>query len=187
MGAFTRIWHRPRGTRAAAVAGLAVLAVGGVVACEPGGFGPASVAYTTDKTATAELKRRHVDVRWLSCTGTYGNKAYTPGKTPSPAESTVVSVDCQGQTSDDRKITVKGRVTRAVDGACVRGDLIARVGGKESFHVNGLGNCDATPAPAYTPPVTYRPSGGQQPGPTVTVTRTIWCKGDPTCWPVEGK
>ncbi|WP_189311185.1 hypothetical protein [Streptomyces brasiliensis] len=169
------------------MAGLAVLTVGTVVACEPGGLGSATVAYTTDKTATAEFERRNVDVRWLSCTGTYGSKAYTPGKTPSPAETTAVSVDCQGQTTDNRKITVKGKITRAVDGACVRGDLTGRVGGKMWFHVSGLGNCDATPTPVYAPPVTHRPSGGQRPAPTVTVTRTIWCKGDPTCWPVSGK
>ncbi|MFE0513613.1 hypothetical protein [Streptomyces sp. NPDC058964] len=187
MGVLRRIRRRPCGTRVAAVAGLAVLAVGGAVACRPGDLNSATAAYTTDKTATAELERQHVKVRWLSCTGNYGNKAPTPGKTPSPRESTVVSVDCQGQTDDGRKITVTGRVTKAVDGACVRGDLVAEVGGKQWFHVKGLGNCDARPGPTYTPPVTHRPPGGQQPGPTVTVTRTIWCKGDPTCWPVEGK
>ncbi|MGW7383758.1 hypothetical protein [Streptomyces sp. NPDC054794] len=169
------------------MAGLVVLAVGGVVACEPGDLNTATVAYTTDLTATAELKRQHVDVNWLSCTGHYGNKGHTPGKTASPSESTVVSVDCQGQTKDGRKITVTGKVTKAVDGACVRGDLVAKVGGKQWFHVKGLGNCKARPGPTYKPPVTYRPSHGRQPGPTVTVTRTIWCKGDPTCWPVEGK
>ncbi|UXY27479.1 hypothetical protein [Streptomyces sp. HUAS TT20] len=187
MGALRTIRHRPRGPRVVAVAGLAVVAVGGAVACRPGDLSTASVAYTTDKTATAELEYQHVDVRWLTCTGNYGNKGYTAGKTPSPTESTVVSVDCQGQTNDGRKITVTGKVTKAVDGACVRGDLVAKVGGKEWFHVKGLGNCNARPGPTYTPPVTYRPPGGQQPGPTVTVTRTIWCKGDPTCWPVEGK
>jgi hypothetical protein len=187
MGALRRIWRRPRGRRVAAAAGLAVVTVGGVVACQPGDLSSATVAYTTDKTATAELKRQHVNVRWLTCTGNYGNnnKAYTPGKTPAPTETTVVTVDCQGQTNDNRAITVTGKVTRAVDGACVRGDLVAKVGGKEWFHVNGLGNCNAvTPSSVNTPPVTYG-----QPGPTVTVTvtKTIWCKGDPTCWPVEGK
>lgn len=175
----------------AAVAGLAVVAVGAVVACEPDDLGTVSVAYTTDRTATAELKRQHVSVRWLSCTGDYGNgnKGYTPGRTPSPTETTVVHVDCQGQTDDGQKITVTGKVTRAVDGACVRGDLTAKVAGKQVFHVDGLGDCDATTGPTYTPPATYRSPSTQRPGPTVTVTvtRTIWCKGDPTCWPVEGK
>ncbi|MEU5597493.1 hypothetical protein [Streptomyces sp. NPDC020298] len=191
MGAFRHIRYRPRrtrATRAAAVAGLAAVAVGGVVACQPTDLSSASVAYTTDRTATAELERQHVKVQWLTCTGSYGGKGYTPGKTPSPSESTVVTVDCQGQTDDGRKITVTGKVTKAVDGACVRGDLTAKVGGKRWFHVDGLGNCDAKPGPTYTPPVTYRPSNGQpRPTVTVTVTRTIWCKGDPTCWPVEGK
>ncbi len=169
---------------------LVVSAVGGAVACDPGGLSTASVAYTTDRTATAELNRRHASVRWLTCTGNYGgDKAYTPGRpTPSASATTVVTVDCQGETKDGRKITVTGKVTRAVDGACVRGDLTAEVGGKEWFHVSGLGNCDATTGPTYRPPVTHRPTNGQ-PGPTVTVTvtRTVWCQGDPTCWPVQGK
>ncbi|MET8243003.1 hypothetical protein ABZV31_00335 [Streptomyces sp. NPDC005202] len=191
MGVWRRIRRRARGRRVMAAAGLAVAAAGGAVACDPGGLSSASVAYTTDRTATAELNRQHASVRWLSCTATYGsgNKAYTPGKsTPSASETTVASVDCRGQTNDGRDITVTGKVTRAVDGACVRGDLTAKVGGKVWFHVHGLGDCSATTGPTYTPPVTYRPTHGQ-PGPTVTVTvtRTIWCKGDPTCWPVEGK
>jgi hypothetical protein len=165
--------------------------VGGVVACDPGGLNAASVAYTTDRTATAELNRQHASVRRLSCTGDYGggNRAYTPGRSmPSASETAVVSVDCQGETKDGRKITVTGRVTRAVDGACVRGDLTAEVGGKTWFHVSGLGDCDATTGPAYRPPVTHRPTHGQ-PGPTVTVTvtRTIWCQSDPACRPVQGK
>lgn len=165
-------------------------AVGGAVACDPGGLSTASVAYTTDRTATAELNRQHASVRWLTCTGDYGGgRAYTPGRSaPSASETTVVTVDCRGETKDGRRITVTGRVTRAVDGACVRGDLTAKVGGKVRFHVRGLGDCDATTGPTYRPPVTYRPTHGQ-PGPTVTVTvtRTIWCQGDPTCWPVQGK
>ncbi|MGY5044728.1 hypothetical protein ACWDE0_03570 [Streptomyces sp. 900105755] len=187
MGALRRIWGRPRGTRAAAAAGLAVIAVGGAVACQPSDLNTATVAYTTDRTATAELKRQHVDVDWLTCTGNHGSSARsTMGtKTPSATSTTVVSVDCRGRTRDGRDITVTGRVTKAVSGACVRGNLVAKVGGKEWFRVNGLGNCDATPGPAYS---TYRPpTYGQRPGPTVTVTKTIWCQGDPKCWPVQGK
>jgi hypothetical protein len=169
--------------------GIAAAGVFGVAACQPGdGLSSAAVAYTTDRTATKELQRQHVNVRWLSCTASYGsaNKAYTPGKATSATENTVASVDCQGQTDDGRDITVKGKVTRAVDGACVRGNLVATVGGKEWFHVNGLGNCDATNAP--TPPVTFNPTnGGPNPTVTVTVTKTMWCKGDPTCWPAQGK
>ncbi|MFF7470047.1 hypothetical protein [Streptomyces sp. NPDC008092] len=181
------------------MAGLAVIAVGGAAACRPSDLNTATVAYTTDRTATAELTRQHVDVDWLTCTGNYGSpgssaktaktaKTATTVKstrTPSATATTVVSVDCQGRTKDGRNITVTGRVTKAVSGACVRGNLVAKVGGKEWFRVNGLGDCDATPGPAYS---TYRPpTYGQQPGPTVTVTKTIWCQGDPKCWPAQGK
>lgn len=189
MGALRRIRHRTGRRQALAALGLGVAGVLGVTACEPtDGLSSAAVSYTTDQTATKELERQHVDVNWLTCTASYGgaNKAYTPGRTPSKSADTVAHVDCRGETSDGRDITVKGRVTRAVDGACVRGDLRATVGGKEWFHVSGLGNCDAAATPRYTPPVTYRPTHGQ-PGPTVTVTETVWCKGDPTCWPAEGK
>jgi hypothetical protein len=172
----------------AAAVGLAVLGVGGAVACDPGALNSASVAYTTDQTATKELERQKVAVQWLSCTANYGNnKASTPGRTaPSASETTVADVDCQGQTKDGREITVTGKVTRAVDGACVRGDLTAKVGGKQWFHVTGLGNCNATPSPILNNPTN---GNGQQPGATVTVTvtKTIWCKGDPQCWPVQGK
>ncbi|MFE3632886.1 hypothetical protein [Streptomyces cellostaticus] len=184
MGASRRIRRRPRAVRGAAVAGLVVMGAGAVVACQPGDLSAAAAAYTTDSTATAELKRRHVDVSWLTCTGDYGGRSgRASGSSPSPTESTVVSVDCQGQTEDGRRITVTGKVTRAVDGACVRGDLTARVGGRQVFRVSGLGDCDATPGPTYRPP----DQRGGQPTVTVTVTRTIWCVKDPSCRPVEGK
>ncbi|MER6029672.1 hypothetical protein [Streptomyces sp. NPDC001851] len=172
-----------RGARAMAVAGLVVGAGAAVVACQPTGLSSASAAYTTETTATARLKQQHVDVRWLTCTGSHGGGS--AGKSPAPSESTVVSVDCRGETRDGRKITVTGQVTKAVDGACVRGDLTAEVGGRQVFHVSGLGDCGARPGPTYKPP-TYQPGGGK-PTVTVTVTRTVWCKGDPTCWPVQGK
>ena len=183
MGALRRIWRRPRGRRVAAATGLAVMGVCGAVACDPGGLNSAAVAYTTDQTATKELKRQHVDVQWLSCTANYGNDKVSTRTAPSASETTVADVDCQGQTKDGRDITVTGKVTRAVNGACVRGDLTAKVGGKRWFHVTGLGNCDATPSPIINP------GGNGRPGATVTVTvtKTIWCKGHPQCWPVEGK
>ncbi|MFF3329659.1 hypothetical protein ACFYWX_08855 [Streptomyces sp. NPDC002888] len=183
MGALRRIWGRPRGTRVAAVAGLALVAAGGAVACDPGGLSAATVAYTTDTTATKELERQKIDVRWLSCTADYGDKAGR--SSPSASEDTVASVDCQGETGDGKDITVTGKVTRAVNGACVRGDLTAKVGGKVRFHVSGLGDCKGTPSP-----VNPGPGGGQQqPGATVTVTvtTTIWCDQYPNCRPVEGK
>ncbi|MGW3650254.1 hypothetical protein [Streptomyces sp. NPDC000878] len=194
MGALRRIWHRPRGhRRAVAVAGLVVAAVSGAVACDPGGLTSATVSLTTDQTATKELQRRNVDVQWLTCTtsvdGGNGNKASGSGSSPSASENTVASVDCQGETGDGKDITVTGKVTRAVDGRCVRGDLTAKVDGRQVFRVTGLGDCDAPTTPTYTPPVTWNPPDNDEPGPTVTVTvtRTIWCQKDPNCLPVEGK
>ncbi|MFF6994978.1 hypothetical protein ACFY93_08460 [Streptomyces sp. NPDC008313] len=163
-------------------------AVSVVTACEPtDGLSSAAVAYTTDQTGTRALEKQGIDVRWLSCTATYGggNKAYTPGKaTASSGTRDVAGVDCQGETGDGTDITLKGKVTRAVDGKCVRGDLTARVGGKQRFHVDVLGDCEASDG-------TSAPGGGShdpgRPAPTVTVTRTVWCEGDPGCGPVEGK
>ncbi|MFC9154884.1 hypothetical protein ACFTT0_07865 [Streptomyces bauhiniae] len=175
MGAF-------RGIRVLAAGGLVAIVVGTVTACDPGALGAASVAYTTDSTATDALKKLDVDVSWLTCTGRQDGGSSASG---SPSESTVVTVDCQGKTKDGRDITVTGKVTRAVNGACVRGDLVAKVGGRQVFRVNGLGNCDA--GPAYTPPATYRPPGQPRPTVTVTVTRTLWCENDPSCRPVQGK
>ncbi|MFK4149789.1 hypothetical protein [Streptomyces sp. NPDC004065] len=183
MGALGRIRQLPLPRRAMAVTGLVAAGVAGAVACDPGGLSSAAVAYTTDKTATAELNRRDAAVRWLSCTAGYdGGGTRTPGgAAPTASETTVVSVDCQGQTKDGRRITVTGKVTRAVNGACVRGNLTAKVGGRVLFHVSGLGDCGATGGPTRGRP------GGPGPTVTVTVTRTLWCQGDPTCWPVQGK
>lgn len=157
-----------------------MVAVGGAVACDPGGLSSATVAFTTDQTVTEELQRQKADVQWLNCTGSYDDRDNKSG-TPTASENTVVEVDCEGETKDGKDITVTGRITRAVSGACVRGDLVAKIDGKEWFHVNGLGNCNATPSPVA-------PGGGQQPGPTVTVTvtKTVYCKEHPNCWP-EGK
>ncbi|MFD5516677.1 hypothetical protein [Streptomyces sp. NPDC127066] len=187
MGALRYFRGRTRHGRVLVAVGLGAAGVFAVTGCQPvDGLSTATVAYTTDQTATRELKRQHVDVSWLTCTARLGDagKAYTPGRSPSPSENTVATVDCRGQTGDGRDITVKGKVTRAVNGACVRGDLRATVGGRQVFRVKGLGDCDAGP----TPPVTHHPTNGQpDPTVTVTVTRTMWCKGDPTCWPSQGK
>ncbi|MHA5049274.1 hypothetical protein [Streptomyces sp. SD15] len=191
MGALMRIRRRVTGRRGPVLAGLAVVTVLGVSACQPGdALSVGAVANTTDQVGTEELERQHVDVQYLSCTGSYsgGNKAYTPGRTPSSSTPSVVEVDCRGQTTDRREITITGKVTRAVEGKCVRGELTAKVGGKEWFHVSGLGNCNATSTPTYTPPTYGKPSDdGPGPTVTVTVTKSIWCKGDPTCWPSQGK
>ncbi|GHF69667.1 hypothetical protein [Streptomyces griseosporeus] len=177
MGVLRRIRRRPGIVGAV---GLVVVAVGGVVGCDPAGLSAVTVAYTTDQTATAELQRRHVDVQWLNCRGSYGSR----GATPSAGENTVATVDCEGKTRDGKDITVTGRVTKAVSGSCVRGDLVAKVGGKQWFRVSGLGKCDGTPSPVKPPAGDTRPG---QPTVTVTVTRTVWCEADPHCRPVEGK
>ena len=175
------MWIRgPR--RAVGVAGIVLVGAGALVGCRPGQLGPASVAYTTDNTATAQLTRQHVDVEWLTCGG---DQSGGSGVVSAQSGTSVVTVDCQGETRDRRRITVNGEVTRAVDGACVRGDLRARVGGRQVFHVSGLGDCATAPGPTYRPPgyTPVRP----RPTVTVTVTRTLWCQGDPLCWPVQGK
>ncbi|MER6342947.1 hypothetical protein ACWC10_01840 [Streptomyces sp. NPDC001595] len=158
------------------MASLAVVAVGGAVACDPGGLSAATVAYTTDETVTRELERQKADVQWLSCTADFGDDGRS---TPTASEDTVADVDCEGETSDGKDITVTGKVTRAVNGRCVRGDIVAKVDGKEWFHVKGLGDCDAP----STPPVNQPPGSGPEPNVTVTVTRTVWCQSDPQCRP----
>ncbi|MFD7131742.1 hypothetical protein [Streptomyces sp. NPDC059894] len=182
-------WHGgPYRMRAVAVAGLAVVTVGGVAACEPGGLSATSVAYTTDETATAEIERRDVDVRWLTCTAEYGDGG-TGGSGAETAVS-VASVDCEGETGDGRDITVDGQVTRAVDGSCVRGDLRAVVGDKQLFRVAGLGDCaSATPSPV-DPPASAQPAQPAEPGRptvTVTVTHTVWCQDGGDCGPAQKK
>ncbi|MGW4026286.1 hypothetical protein [Streptomyces sp. NPDC005009] len=174
MGAMKRVprrWRRP-----VLAVGFAVAAVAGVTACEGGGLGSAAVAFTTDENVTEELNRRKADVRWLSCTGSFGDEK---------GQDTVASVDCKGETQDGREITVTGKITHAVNGACVRGNLTAKVDGKQLFRVDGLGDCDSTSPPRVGEP-TRR---GQNPDPTVTVTvtTTVWCEQYPSCRPVEGK
>jgi len=178
MGALRQFWRRPRGVRVAGGVVLAVVAVGGVAACDPTGVvSSATVSYTTDQLVTKELERQKADVSWLTCNASYDNG----NQTPSASVNTVATVNCEGKTDDGQDITVKGKVTRTVSGECVRGDLTATVGGRQWFHVEGLGDCNATPTPPINNP-------GQQPGPTVTVTvtKTIWCQKDPQCWP-DGK
>jgi hypothetical protein len=178
MGALKR---RRSWRGAVAAAGFASVAATGVVACDPAGLNAGAVAYTTDQTVTRELERQKADVRWLTCRAAYDDDGKA---SPSASEKAVATVDCEGETGDGKDITVKGKVTRTVRGACVRGDLTARVDGKVWFRVDGLGNCDAT----TPPPVADDPGGGgAKPNVTVTVTRTVWCREDPDCTPVEGK
>ncbi|WP_328538858.1 hypothetical protein [Streptomyces sp. NBC_00344] len=155
-------------------AAAAAAAVAGVTACDPvGGLDTASVAYTTDRTATSALEHHGVGVQWLSCTADDGKADYGHTRvTPSPSASarSVAKVDCQGRTKNGKDITVKGKVTKAVDGRCVRGDLTGRVGGELAFRATLLGNCDAAPTSSgANPPGT---GGGARPTVTVTVTVT---------------
>ncbi|MFD0207745.1 hypothetical protein ACFVH9_00995 [Streptomyces hirsutus] len=163
--------------------GFAVVAVGGAVACEPGSVGSAAVALTTDKTVTQELNRQKDGVRWLSCTASYGDDASASSRSASASEKTVATVDCEGETENGKEITVTGKITHAVNGACVRGDITAKVDGKQVFRVDGLGDCDATSPPAVGEPT----NRGPRPTVTVTVTTTVWCDQYPSCRPVEGK
>ncbi|MES5821196.1 hypothetical protein [Streptomyces sp. RG80] len=176
MGALRRIW-RHRGRRVFAVAALVGTAVGGAVACDPAGLNSASVAYTTDQTVTRELERQKADVQWMTCQASYGNRP-----TPTATENAVAEVTCTGETTDGKDIDVDGKITRVVNGQCVRGELTAKIDGKRWFQVNGLGNCNASPEP-------NNPGGNGQPGATVTVTvtETIWCDKYPDCRPVQGK
>lgn len=142
----------------------------GVAGCDPvDGVDTASVAYTTDRTATSALEHHGVAVDWLTCTADAGT-----GTSPSPAASASVhglaQVDCQGRTKDKKDITVKGKVTRTVDGRCVSGDVTGRIGGDLAFRATLLGNCAAPPpAASATPP----DPGGARPTATVTVTATV--------------
>lgn len=188
------------------MAGFAVVAVVGVVACEPGeGLSSAAVAVTTDQVGTRELERQGVEVRWVSCTASYGEKG-TAGR--SSSARSVATVDCVGEDTGGRDISIKGQVTQEVDGKCVRGDLTAKVGGKEWFRADVLGNCDAadqtTPVPTTTAPTATGPAptptgddhGSTPPGDdhettppheqprptvTVTVTKTVTVHPSPTC------
>ncbi|WP_246114106.1 hypothetical protein [Streptomyces montanus] len=198
MGALRRIRQGLRTRRRTpALAGLAAVTVLGATACEPGdGVSSVAVAITTDQVGTRELERQGVDVQWVSCTASYGDKA-KPGNSPSPRS--VANVDCVGETKDGKDISIKGKVTQEVNGKCVRGDLTAKVGGKQWFRVDVLGNCDAaepskeppsTPPGDHksTPPVDHRTTPPhEQPGPTVTVTVTVTEHPRPTCSCAQGK
>ncbi|MFJ5259672.1 hypothetical protein ACIQAC_04215 [Streptomyces sp. NPDC088387] len=176
MGVLRRSVSTRRARRTAGVVAGVVVGVGAMVACEPGTLSAATVSYTTDQLVTKELERQRAQVQWLSCVADFGDRG-TPS--PSASENTVADVDCEGQTDDGRDIEVTGKVTRAVSGACVRGDLTAKIDGRQLFHVTGLGDCDATSAPPAD-----LPGGG--PTTTVTVTKTVYCQSDPQCWP-DGK
>ncbi|MGW7274926.1 hypothetical protein ACWGH5_30940 [Streptomyces sp. NPDC054864] len=185
-------------------AGFAGAAVIGVAACDPvdGGMNTAAVAITTDQLATKELERQHLDVLWISCTARYKDKVTPTGD--GPDRDARVTVDCQGQAregkggEDTSDITVKGTVTSVVDGHCVRGDLTAKVDGKEWFRVDVIGDCsggDRTTEPEEPgrPQEPEQPDQSDEPDqrPTATVTVTATPdpppRPDPTCTCFKGK
>ncbi|MBW5424725.1 hypothetical protein GKQ77_24695, partial [Streptomyces sp. BG9H] len=146
MGALRRlqqrnVWQRRKPILYAV--GLAGAATLGVSACEPGGgdLNTSAVALTVDEMGTKALERQRLDVAWISCTARYEDRV-TP-KSGSPTREAVVEVDCQGESDSDQDITIKGKVHAVVDGRCVRGNLTAKVDGKEWFQVDVLGNCGA--------------------------------------------
>ncbi len=173
MGARRRV----RYGRVLAAAVLAGATAAGVAACEPGGEGgPGSfaVALATDRAGTRALERAGFDVRWMTCTSTVGGGvrgSARPSVRPSSATaSRVASVACQGQTGDGEEIRVDGKVTEERDGRCVRGDLVAAVGGRTVFRANVLGDCGARPT---TRPTTRPPTWSPPPEPTAHPTRTV--------------
>ncbi|WFB09654.1 hypothetical protein LRS74_23355 [Streptomyces sp. LX-29] len=124
---------------AAGLTGVAVLAV---TACEPEerrGLSAIGVAITTDKVATRALERGGIGVRWMTCTADLKGDQVI-GASSSPASE--ASVDCRGETErGDAEIRVTGVVTHAREGRCVRGDLTAKVAGKQVFRANVIGEC----------------------------------------------
>ncbi|MGW6267913.1 hypothetical protein [Streptomyces sp. NPDC055060] len=186
--------------------GCAGAAAIGLAACDPadGGMNTAAIAITTDRTATKELESQHLDVLWISCTARYANKdAPSSG---SPDREAVATVDCQGQAKDGKNgndtsdITVKGSVWSVVDGHCVRGNLTAKVDGKEWFRVDVLGNCsggddgNGDSGGSGGDDGDDGDNGGDQPDqpPTATVTVTVTPdpppqEPDPTCSCFKGK
>ncbi|MEU9606899.1 hypothetical protein [Streptomyces sp. NPDC048057] len=176
---------RRRTTVRAATAGLAGAALVVLTACEPTAheLSANSVSLTTDQTATSTLERIGFDVRWFSCTTTVeraegkngdgdvrgdGATKPAPGGVTEPA-----TVACEGKTRKGQPITLKGKVTDEIAGACVRGDLDARVDGQLVFEARYLGNCAGGPSGTTTRDAsTRRPAADERARPTVTVTVT---------------
>lgn len=166
--------------RTMAAFGACGIAVAGAAACQPaaGGLDSAAVALTTDRTATSTLERLTFDVAWFSCSARAATReaeanAGTAAATAAPRE---VEVECEGETGDDRDITLDGTVTEERAGVCVKGDMTARIARKVVFQATMLGDCSAaaTTAPSRAP----RPPD-PRPEPTVTVTRTVTVTADP--------
>ncbi|MGW7519097.1 hypothetical protein ACWGJ2_26275 [Streptomyces sp. NPDC054796] len=186
--------------RVAGAVGAVGVLVGGVVACEPvaGGLNSAAVALTTDQAGTRSLESAGVDVQWMSCTATVGQRGGSASASASSsangsgsgkARRQVAKVDCQGETKSGAEITVRGKVTEEHDGRCVRGDLTAKVGKRTVFRAEVLGNCAAPSASASSsqsgsePPEETEPPGTESPEPTVTETVTPTGTTSPTAPP----
>ncbi|WP_445063803.1 hypothetical protein [Streptomyces sp. SAS_281] len=153
---------------------LAAATVAGLTACEPGdatgALNTASVAFTTDRTATRALEHEGVKVRWLTCTASLDGGGATRSATPS-ATRRAAEVHCDGKTKSGGDIALDGQVTYAVEGRCVRGDMTAKSGGRAVFRATLLGDCTA---PATTAPPAGSPGRGVGPTATVTVTVTAY-------------
>ncbi|MET7789941.1 hypothetical protein [Streptomyces sp. 900116325] len=135
----------------------------------------ASVALTTDRAGTGALEGKGVDVRWLNCTAEVEGVGATPSSpAPSASARQVAQVDCRGRTVGGKDITLAGKITKEVNGLCVRGDLTGRVGDRTVLQADGLGDCDAAPSTGgVTPPTKGGGGGGGGARPTVTVTVTL--------------
>ncbi|WP_406097072.1 hypothetical protein [Streptomyces sp. NBC_01013] len=174
----SRAWGRRATRRFPAAICLAAVAVAGLVACEPAdGLNTASIAVTTDRTATRALEHEGVHVRWLTCTanidggGTKASSARAGSATASTRR--VADVDCSGRTKEGRDIKIAGQVRQAVDGRCVRGDLTAKADGRTVFRASLLGNCEAPPSASVPDNGNGDGSSGGGARPTVTVTVTV--------------
>ncbi|MFJ4711776.1 hypothetical protein [Streptomyces sp. NPDC088785] len=163
-----------RGSRLPALAVVFVAAAGaGAVACRPvdGNLNPSTVSSTTDQRGTAELERHGVRVRWLSCGGSYADRATGGGSSAKD-----VRVDCRGRTTDGKDIVLTGTVYGVVSGKCVRGSFTARTDGAPLFRAGVLGNCAAPDATTPPPPRqsdVRQPSAKPRPVETRTVTETV--------------
>ncbi|MFF9589409.1 hypothetical protein ACF1FX_09290 [Streptomyces sp. NPDC014646] len=171
----TRAWWCSGIRRFLAASALTGAAVAGLVACDPaGGLNSASIAVTTDRTGTSALQRNGVDVRWLSCSAGVDRQDGGGAVNGSPAASLPRTghVECTGRTRSGQDISISGKVTQALDGRCVRGDLTARADGRDVFRTDVLGDCDARPTFGAVYPPGNSGQGGVRPAVTVTVTVT---------------
>ncbi|MFI9624656.1 hypothetical protein [Streptomyces sp. NPDC052042] len=154
---------------------LTSAAVAGLAACDPaGGLNSASIAVTTDRAGTSALERNGVDVRWLSCSAGVDGLGTARAGDASPAAHAPRTghVECTGRTGSGQDISISGRVTQALHGRCVRGDLTARADGRDVFRTDVLGDCDARPTFGAVYPPGNSGQGGARPAVTVTVTVT---------------